>query len=466
MNTIFLKYSFLKLHTHFSAQLAGEKMLKVPAFHKEILKRFQNSDRLQATIAPVGFAKSSCVKSFALTDLLNGEKFILYVSSTSSKVVDQFTALKKLLLNPLNTKLFGYEVTVNNEKEIVITIDGENRKIQGVASGEDILGINFEGVRPGLILIDDLEEQEQANSLARTQKLIDWVELTLIDRLPSVVEGRVRLIGTNLSKISFVNRLIQGDFAQWSVRVWKALDSTNTSIWEEKHPTEALIAKQHASPKSFAANYLNEPLDSSVSLVDDTDLRFYDSLPNLTGVYLHADTTHTGKQTSDYFALGAMGEGEKDKNYYLVDCVVRKCNVEEQARALILMYIKLKNDKRTGGVKKITYDEKANNGFEFWAKKLAKEEYEVSLPLQPLKYNKDKISHFEAHIPHFKANRVYLPQKHAYVAQVIQQVTQFPNKGVPDDAVDMLSGCLDNFHTVKKKHVMFTTAGIGTVRGV
>jgi phage terminase large subunit-like protein len=73
---------------------------------------------------------------------------------------------------------------------------------------------------------------------------------------------------------------------------------------------------------------------------------------------MHADTTHTGKTTSDYFALGVLGMSKKDKNFYLLDFILKKCDVETQARASIVMYQKYKSK-----VKKFTYDEKANQGF-------------------------------------------------------------------------------------------------------
>ena len=97
-------------------------------------------------------------------------------------------------------------------------------------------------------------------------------------------------------------------------------------------------------------------------------------------------------------------------------------------------------------VKKITFDEKANQGFGYWSKELAKKEYNISLPLSELKYNSDKLNHFEPHIPHFKANRIYLPEKHKDLNNAIQQLLAFPSKGINDDFVDGLSGALDNFN--------------------
>jgi phage terminase large subunit-like protein len=68
----------------------------------------------------------------------------------------------------------------------------------------------------------------------------------------------------------------------------------------------------------------------------------------------------------------------------------------------------------------------------------------LSLPIEELKYPNDKVSHFTPHIPHFKANRVFLPSSHKDLAIAQDQLLAFPSKGVNDDFVDGVSGVLDN----------------------
>ncbi len=178
------------------------------------------------------------------------------------------------------------------------------------------------------------------------------------------------------------------------------------------------------------------------SMISYEDLRFYDDVDvtQFTEVFMHTDTTHTGKETSDYSAIGVIGEWN-DKNFYLLDFILEKQDVEAQARASIVMY-----QKWEWKVVKFTYDEKANQWFWFWVKKLAKEEYWISLPIRELKYPSDKVTHFTPHVPHFRANRVYLPKNHKRINTLVDQIIAFPTKEVNDDAVDLMSGLLDNFH--------------------
>ena len=196
--------------------------------------------------------------------------------------------------------------------------------------------------------------------------------------------------------------------------------------------------------RAYNQNYLLKPIDIYNGwLVKAEDLRYYDSinLDDFDEVFIHADTTHTGKSTSDYFATWVIGMSKKDKNFYVLDFILDKIDVEQQARSCISLYSKYSKK-----VKKMTYDEKSNQWFWFWIKKLAKEEYNISLPIQELKYPSDKVTHFEPHVPHFKANRVYLPSNHNKLTTATDQLLAFPTKWVHDDFCDFLSWCLDNYN--------------------
>lgn len=457
----------LNYHKVITKLLTSELYTEPPAFHYEILERYNNDDRLQLTVAPVGFAKSATIKTFALYQLLrtkNADKFILYVSSTATKVAGQFTAIAKILNSPQMRTLREYKVIENNQNALTIEFkNGERRRINGVASGQDISGINFEGFRPSLIVIDDLEELDSAKSSYLTEKLIDWLNTTLKSRLPSLLEGRIRMIGTNLTKNSIVNRILnnqpnargESGFREWHSYRYQAIDqSTNQSIWENRHPLAALLKEQELNPYSFAANYQNEPLDIASGLIKYEDLRFYEpsalqSEPTAEGIVkpkldlcIHADTTHTGKQTSDYFCI--TGIAKNAQNYYdLVDFKLAKMDPEAQARAAILFYDKML--KLGYNVVRMSFDAVSNDGFGYWIKKLAREEYNISLPIVGHKITRDKVAHLMTHLSLFKSNSVRFPAQHPQLQLLLDQVLAFPATGVHDDAVDGLTGCLDGF---------------------
>jgi hypothetical protein len=58
--------------------------------------------------------------------------------------------------------------------------------------------------------------------------------------------------------------------------------------------------------RAFNQNYLLIPIDRyGEGIVKTEDLRYFEhaSLDDFDALYMHADTTHTGKTTSDYFSL-------------------------------------------------------------------------------------------------------------------------------------------------------------------
>lgn len=262
---------------------------------------------------------------------------------------------------------------------------------------------------------------------------------------PMVKNAQGKIIGTPKGKTAngeehkyFSLSLLEQTETNWKTYHYTAYDSP------EYTEEELEQIKRTSAPYIWLQEYMAEFVDIyEGSLIQEQDLRYYDHalLDDFDSVYIHADTTHTGKTTSDYFACGVMWESKKDKCFYLLDFILEKMDVEQQARSAISLYSKYRDK-----VQKMTYDEKSNQWFWFWIKKLARDEYNLSLPIEELKYPNDKVTHFEPHIPHFKANRVYIPRNHIRTKTLTDQILAFPTKWVNDDAVDMISGCLDNFN--------------------
>jgi predicted phage terminase large subunit-like protein len=268
---------------------------------------------------------------------------------------------------------------------------------------------------------------------------------------PMTKKAQTFFIGTPKGKtnaIYFELSQLAGTSEQWEEFHYSCFDSP---FWTKEQLDD--IKKQVPS-YIWLQEYLAEFVDVyENSMIEFADLRFYQhvDINSFDKVYMHADTTHTGKTTSDYFSLVVLAENKKDKNYYVLDFILDKLDVEQQARQSIVMYQKFKDK-----VKKFTYDEKANQGFGFWIKKLAREEYNLSLPIQELKYPSDKISHFTPHVPHFKANRVYLPSSHRSISIAQDQLLAFPTKNVNDDFIDGIAGVLDNFTTEQRTATIYT----------
>jgi predicted phage terminase large subunit-like protein len=418
--------------------------LSIPQLHYHLLDHYQSDDRLVGVVCPVGFAKSSTLKNYGLKEFLENEKFVIYCTSTHKKAKAQMTSISYLLNNKTMQTLYNYKLLIDNETEIVIEInDGKNikrKKFLAISYGTDISGINFEGARPSLILIDDIEELSTANSLELTEKLLTWIKATLISRLPSLRDGKVRLIGTNLSQISIINQLINEKIRGWKTYKYTCYNDEGNSWWENQHPTELLKKEEMEDPTIFAMNYLNAPLDLTNSRIKAHHLRYYTELPagvTIVDASMHYDLTHTAKTTSDYSCIVLVCKGS-DNLFYVMDWHLAKdLDPEKQAEFVLQFYLKHKSK----NIRKLTYDATANDGFGRWSKKMALEK-DISLPLEGVKYNKDKDQHLTEHEPHFVANRLYFNSEHQQLDLATTQMLSFP-AGKHDDFLDALLGALD-----------------------
>jgi predicted phage terminase large subunit-like protein len=328
---------------------------------------------------------------------------------------------------------FWESVHVDNQKYIITFLNGSTLDMGSAERPENLEGFWY-----------DYYVLNEAGIILKKKGLWD----NTIQ--PMVRNAQGKIIGTpkwkshdgEIAKYMALSELAK-EQENWKEYQYKAEDSP------EYTKEELEVIKAQVPSYIWLQEYLAEFVDVyEGSIINSEDLRYFEhaSLDDFDALYMHADTTHTGKTTSDYFSLWVLWESKKDKNFYMLDFVLKKCDVETQARASIVMYQKFQSR-----VKKFTYDEKANQWFWFWIKKLAKEEYGISLPIEELKYPNDKITHFEPHVPHFKANRLYLPSNNPMITTATDQLLAFPTKWVNDDFVDLCSWLLDNFTKPVKK---------------
>lgn len=307
--------------------------------------------------------------------------------------------------------------------------------------------------RPDTIVFDDIDTTDSVRNVKVIQRNLDKIRNETLGALSKSMNNQIILLWNTISehgilpafktehkdnkwRLIYKQPLVKDDVIQWDFITKELLEKIRADEW----------------PIAFWQNYLLIPKQAYIDWIVQEDwLRWYDYInyDDFDTFYMHCDTTHTGKTTSDFFCSTVLWKSKRDSNFYLIDFILEKLDVEKQARRTITLYQKYQSY-----IKKLTYDEKANQWFWFWIKKLAKEEYDISLPIEELKYPNDKLTHFEPHIPHFMANRIYLPSKHKDIREAVIQLLAFPtwdDNGINDDFVDWISWVLDNYNKPKKE---------------
>ena len=370
----------------------------------------------------------------------NFNPYVVINSYSTAMAIDKIKLIKdEFESNDKLRMIFGEPVgAADYWNKSDLTVFGHTR-IRAISTGQNPRGLIDKGTRPTRILSDDILDDSDVLSSDLRQKAMDWYKKALMNALAS--GGYMEIINTPLHEEDIIMQIMKGNppFHNWITNQIDGMEN-GISVDPDWKTTEQLL-EMMKDEYTFAQEIMNAPKKVESGIVKHEDLRFWEVLPQLQGpIYIHHDLTHTAKQTSDFYCMGGMTR-TIDGMFILLDFILLKGDDAEQSKQVIGFYQKMQGYGIT--IEKITYDAIGHDSFGYWAKKLAREEHDLSLPLEPIKYPKDKVSHFSPHLPHIKANRVLFPKHHAQINQALDQLLAFPHAKVHDDFVDMLSGVMD-----------------------
>jgi hypothetical protein len=148
---------------------------------------------------------------------------------------------------------------------VVKCTDGHQFRIIARGAEQKIRGRKWNGKRPGLIVGDDLEDDEQVENRDRRKKFSRWFFRACKQALRD--GGRIRVHGTILHEDSLLSHLIRSP--SWLSRLYKAhlgFDDFSEILWPEKFPVERLKAIQaefvnEGDAAGYSQEYLNDPFD-------------------------------------------------------------------------------------------------------------------------------------------------------------------------------------------------------------
>lgn len=251
-----------------------------PNFHREGWELYCSTAPQAAIAAPREHAKSTAfTHDYVLANVLfRVEQYVVIVSSNEEMAIEHLTDISKELRD--NEDLvaeFGIKRFVSDAKtDIIVEMDdGHQFRIIARGSGQKMRGRKWMGKRPGLILCDDLEDDEQVESLDRRTKFRKWFFRALKPALRD--GGRLRMHGTILQEDSLLARLMKDK--TWATLFYKAhesFDDFSHILWPEKFPEPRLrrirasfIAQFDAA--GYAQEYLNNPFDHQDSYLQRGD---------------------------------------------------------------------------------------------------------------------------------------------------------------------------------------------------
>ena len=325
-------------------QKGFDGQVETPPCHMEWWSLCTNpSDPLVAIAAPRGHAKSTAISfTYTLACLVFRERqYCLLVSDTVAQAVQFLGDIKRELYdNERLRELFLIkEFVKDSEDDIIIEcVDGYQFRVQAKGSEQKVRGLKWNNKRPDLIVCDDLENDEIVMNKERRAKFKKWFNNALLPCRS--INGIVRLVGTILHADSFLERLMPNPYSkfthtgalkQWSetkVAGWKSVkykahnEDFSQLLWPTRFNRQHFIALRQqyidqGLPESYSQEYLNIPVDESVSYFKRTDFLDMDDDDKKKRVnyYITVDLAISQEDHSDYSVFIISGVDDEKKLY-------------------------------------------------------------------------------------------------------------------------------------------------------
>lgn len=248
--------------------------MPTPPFHREVWELYASDIPSCYAIAPRDHAKSTGFTfDYILCEVLfRRSDYVLLIGSTEDKAAEQLSNINEELHENIDLReefgIVGFE-TEQKTEVIAICEDGHRFRILARGAEQKIRGAMWKGKRPNLIVCDDMEDDEQVESVERRKKFRRWFFRAAKQSLSKT--GRIRVHGTILHEDSLLMRLHKNK--TWKGLFYKAhqgYDDFTNILWPQRWTEAQLREKRRefeedGDATGYAQEFLNDPHDRSDS---------------------------------------------------------------------------------------------------------------------------------------------------------------------------------------------------------
>ena len=261
---------------------------------------------------PRGFGKTTLVKLFILYCILfTNRHFILVISATATHAENIISDVSDMLDEANIKAVFGdwragIEKDTNALKKFGFR--GRNIILGGIGAGGSVRGLNVKNERPDVMIYEDVQTREQADSQQVSEDLFKWMLGTAMKAKSP--KGCMTLFIANMypTPHSILKKLKA--VSSWTKFIAGGILADGTSLWEDLQPVAQLIKEyqrdlESGHPEIFHAEVLNDENASLNNLVDFSQLKDYPFQDNdiHAGNYVIIDPA-TDKVNADAVSLG------------------------------------------------------------------------------------------------------------------------------------------------------------------
>jgi predicted phage terminase large subunit-like protein len=365
---------------------------EAPDFHKEIsaiINRVSNTDTNAkvAVAAPRSHAKSTYLsKAFPMHEVVyRRRRYLIIISETPSVSTANMEWIRNQL--KFNEKLrvdFGPLLSPKDQSNITDKSDAfiawhstetGGRKqlslVEAASTGQALRGRNWNGSRPDLIVLDDLEDARpggNASTPEQRSKLRDWFSQTVMPLgdpkgkrtafvyMGTTVHFDALLMQVLYNRSDFESRVYRAiiDFPE-RMDLWEEMrniyvDRENKSrkddalafyetnkdellrgsrvLWPEVQPLLKLMMwKWDNSSKAFNTEYMNNPIDEESMIFNPETFTYYDAIKTFDHknylISMGIDFA-MGKERGDYSAVSVTAKHKETGVIYVADSYLER----------------------------------------------------------------------------------------------------------------------------------------------
>lgn len=231
---------------------------------------------------PRGFGKTTVIKLFILYCILfTDKKFILVISSTAKLAENIIFDIQAFLDEPNIKKVFGdwrLGMTQDTQAMKKFGYRGRNIVLAGIGAGTSLRGLNINNTRPDIMIFEDIQTREDADSETISKQLEAWMIGTAMKAKSPA--GCMFLFVANMypTPYSILRKLKINP--NWTKFIAGGILADGTSLWEELQPIEQLHTEfendlSAGHPEIFFSEVLNDENAAANNLVDFSKLPEY-----------------------------------------------------------------------------------------------------------------------------------------------------------------------------------------------
>ena len=263
---------------------------------------------------PRGFAKTTLIKLYIIYCLLfTQKKFILIICATATLAENILSDVVDMLNEPNIKAVFGdWKIGVEKDTQSIkkFGFRGRNITMAALGAGTSMRGLNIKNERPDVMIFDDIQTRECADSQIQSEALMKWMIGTAMYAKSPFGCTFIFIANMYPTKWSILRQLKTN--ATWIKFITGGILENGESLWEELHPIKQLLRDFQnnlamGKPEIFYSEVLNDENASSNNLIDLSLLPALpyqqDDIPPAAGKFIIIDPAGN-KSHSDATAIG------------------------------------------------------------------------------------------------------------------------------------------------------------------